>query len=348
MESQTLHPHKMADEAKLQDEMMAKLKEIEKMQQKMEEIKKKSKAYEYKGPQLKVKVEVADQTFMSSTKVLCNKANGNTLFMRQILGLPDDDDEELKNEGNESQQIAKAPKNGSCIDIYFDRDPDVFPLILSYLRGYNMDYTLHNCSVETLQTLYDDAVYYRVKGLIKSVHDRIHKRFDPKLCSPLIELSKNGMSATRIAANNSLHVSCGVYGVLRKGRRYVEFELVSHGNRYIMLGVAEADNYKFSPYPGQVRCTGCSYYATNGHLYRNGGSEAWGAALSHGDQIGVLVDISEDQDTATIAFYVNGKLVKNAVDLTAYMNIRKGVVFVGNMYSSADQILIVQCPKVPK
>ena len=212
-----------------------------------------------------------------------------------------------------------------------------------------MDLKWSELSITQLQLLLDDAIYYKIKGLIELINDRIHKRFDPRYCTPVISITGNGTVAFRENVNASLYQSCGVYGILRKGKRYVEFQIISKGSRTIMFGVTEGDNYSFAPYPGYPpRCPGVSYYAANGNLYRAGSDEAWGAGLSYGDKCGILVNISEATNTATVAFYVNGRLVKQAKNLKDYMDISNGVVFVANLYSHTEQVVIVQSPKNTK
>eukprot|EP00483_Globobulimina_turgida_P003620 UN03626 len=115
-----------------------------------------------------------------------------------------------------------------------------------------------------------------------------------------------------------------------------------------MIGVTESKPFKHGPYPGHARVSGCSLYGANGHLYRSGGNEAWSAAWTYGDRIGVLVKLNKDDNTATVAFHQNGQRVKNVLNLATYMNVGNGVLFIANLYSANDQVQIVENPIVPQ
>eukprot|EP01084_Bolivina_argentea_P150330 262540_1 len=327
--------------------------QLELMQKQMRELQRKNQKYEYKGPELKIKLQISNTIFVSSTNTLCNKQNGSNIFIQKILGV-DEHDDQKNNEGDDNKseylnaKLIESQKKGTQLELFFDRDPELFPIILKYLRGYIMQPLLNECSVVQLQSLLDDAHYYRINGLIDIISNCIYNRFDPSLCAPSITLSDNGIGITRNAVATNLHHSCGVYGILRRGKRYVEFQLMSQGNRYIMFGVTEAEGYMYAPYPGHAKCKGCSVYGANGNLYRAGSIEGWAPALGWSDRIGILVDISNDLSTATIAWYVNGKLVKQAKNLKDYMDVSKGVIFVANLYAHNDQVVIMQNCKMPQ
>ena len=138
-----------------------------------------------------------------------------------------------------------------------------------------------------------------------------------------------------------------MYGVLHTGTRYVEYDIVTHGNRRQMIGVAEAKKFRSGPYPGNARVKGISLYGENGHIYRNGGSEGWSGSLHHGDRGGVLVDISEDKRDAKIAWFLNGNRVKRTLNLKDYMNVNDGIVFTVTMHDNAEEIQIVLDPAIP-
>ena len=62
------------------------------------------------APNLRIKLNISDKVFISSTKVLCNKTNGNTLFIRGIMGINEDDEESKMNQGDDSQENIIKPQ----------------------------------------------------------------------------------------------------------------------------------------------------------------------------------------------------------------------------------------------
>ena len=323
----------------------------------------------YEGPDIKVKLTISDKIFYSSAHVLFNSKHGVTLFIHEFLGtnknsinhacnIDDDNDNSPESDDNtlfkfdqtlkDKMDIINHRRRDEIIELYFDRDPEFFPYILKFLRGYPVESELYELNVRKLEILSCDAIYFGLKDLEQLLTDTLYSRFNPYLCaSPSrMLIADNGVRVKKNDQGN--HVSCSVYGVLFTGKRYVEFDINTHGNRYQMIGVTEANNFKSGPYAGHANTKGISLYGANGHIYRNGGNEGWSASFHHGDRVGVLVDISEDKRDAKITWYINGKKIKHALDLRQYMNIDNGVVFTVNMHDINEEVQIVQYPVMPK
>jgi len=235
------------------------------------------------------------------------------------------------------------------IEQFVNIDPDRFPVVSRYLRGYPIKNDLWNMAVPDLEDLLVNAHNFEMAELETVADDALLHRFNPFLCgSPsLLSLEDSGKGLKRLSTYSSLHISCSVYGVLKSGTRYMEYDIVTQGNRYIMIGVAEADGFRSGPFPGASSVPGISYYGANGKIYRNGGNQDFGSSFSYGDRFGVLVEIADDQIYATITFYRNGEKIANSLDLKDYMSIDEGIVFTVNLYSAHDEVRIIQDPSVP-
>eukprot|EP01083_Nonionella_stella_P312811 1120302_1 len=322
----------------------------------------------YEGHDIKVQLTISDQVFQTSANVLFHQKHGVTLFIHEFLGTDknsinyecngQEDDVRLNadqgkvfkfDEAIHNKMDAVCKRTDKTIELYFDRDPHLFSYILNYLRGYPIQSELFELNVRWLEKLLADAKYFKLTDLHTLVKDTLHSRFNPYLCTPppSAEITDSGRTWRRIIGGN--HRTCSVYGVLKTGRRYVEFDChcVTHGNRYFMIGVTEAGHFKSGTYPGHPNTKGISLYGNNGHLYRNGGKEGWSPSFHHGDRVGVLVDINEDKKDAKIIWYINGKKIKHALDLAQYMNIDNGVLFTVNMQHANEQVQIIQYPEMP-
>ena len=298
--------------------------------------------FENQGSDYIIKLIISNKIFHSSAHVLFNKTQKQTLFIREFLS-PD--------KSSINYEVDTKLKDG-IIQLYFDRDPEMFPYILNFLRGYPMDSDLYELSVGKLEKLRSDAVYFGLNDLEKLLTDTLHSRFNHHLCSTPSRMlvSDNGVRVKKI--DESKHVSCSVYGVLNVGMRYVEFDINADGTATHMIGVTEGNNFKSGSYPGHPNTKGISLYGANGHIYRNGGHQAWSTSpFTNGDRVGILVDIWYDQEnkmTAKISWYINGKKIGNTLDLTQYMNMDNGVIFVVNMYTMNEEVQIVQNPVMPR
>ncbi len=285
------------------------------------------------GGNNKVKLIISDKEFMTNAKTLSNEKHGNTLFVQSLA--------QVKEGGDD--------KDDAVIELYFDRDPDLFIHILNYLRGYDLNSQLRRLKVYELEKLRDDAIYFKIKGFEELIKTALYGRFDPNLGSPLIELLQNSTVIKRSGTNNSLWQSTAIYGTLSgTGSRYVEINIATQFDRYIMFGVTEADPFRIARYPGNSDVSGCSYYCYNGQLYRSNGNEAWGASSGYGDRVGALVKLNKESNMATIAFYKNGQLLKKEINLKNYMNVDKGVVFVVSLHNVDYQVQLVQNPIFPQ
>ena len=281
----------------------------------------------------RVKLIISDKEFMTNSKTLSNQQHGNTLF-RQSLS-------QANNDGGDDNKT-------DIVELYYDRNPNLFSYIIDYLRGYDLKSKLCTLKIFELEKLRDDAVYFKIKGFEELLTSILYARFDPNLGSPLIELSRNGTVAKRLNINGDVVQGTAVYGVLSgTASRYVEISIASNLSRNVNLGVTEANAFRVHSYPGGENYVGCSYYCLNGKLYRSGGSESWGAS-SRGDKIGALVKLNKESKMATIAFYKNGKLLKKEINLKSYMNPDKGVVFVITMYNANEYVQLVQNPVSPQ
>eukprot|EP01084_Bolivina_argentea_P030560 56607_1 len=321
----------------------------------------------YDGPDTKVILTISNKVFHTSTNVLFNPKHGITFFIHEFLGTdknsinhdsncnaktnePDNDSNTLFKMDqaiNDQMNRIHNEKKDKAIQLYFDRNPELFHYILDYLRGYPIEYDLYVLDVRILEKLLSDAKYFGLDELQNIVTNALHSRFNPYLCasSSLMQVLDAGRTLKRITGG--LHISCSVYGKLETGTRYVEYDIMTHGNRYQMIGVTEADLFKSGPYPGHANVKGISLYGNNGHIYRNGGAEGWCSSFHHGDRVGVLVEITDDKKSAKITFYLNRKKVKHALDLKQYMNIDNGVLFTVNMHDAGEEVQIIQNPMLP-
>ena len=235
---------------------------------------------------------------------------------------------------------------------FFDTfDQTRFPFITDYLRGYPVQYDLLEMNMVELERLLVDVKKFKLGALESMVDDALHHRFNPYMCaaSSMLNLAENGKSVQRIGPDG-YRKPCAVNGVLYSGTRYMEFDIVTKNQFYFMIGVTEYNrgNIRTGQYPGHRDYPGISYHGVNGQVYGNGGGQAFGPALNHGDKVGVFVDICEDATCAAVTFFVNGEKIDTALDLSDYMNIDGGVVFVVSLYETGDEIQIVQHPNVPQ
>ena len=237
--------------------------------------------------------------------------------------------------------------NPNETEMFFDRDPGVFNLVLKHIRGYNIKQDLFNLSPTQVQQLHDDAVYYGYGTLADKALNSLWSRFDNSLNpSYYIRLTNNDREAYRENWYASTHVSSPLIGTLYTGTRYAEF-MVTSNNQNHMFGVTEAEGYNFEPYPGHSSVSGISYHCVNQHLYRLGGAESTSSAdCAQGDTIGILVYISNDKYVARVKFYHNKVLVRD-LDLKTYLNVNKGVKFVANMHGADCATRVVDSPEYP-
>ena len=321
----------------------------------------------YEGPDIKVKLTISDKIFWTSTHVLFDKRHGVTLFIHEFLGTDKNsinheckakDDEGSKSEEGTLFKFEEAvkdkmdeiyrKKDDKIVELYFDRNPELFGYILDYMRRYPMKSELYDLNVQKLEKLSADTKYFSIPDFEDLIQQTLYSRFNEYLCAPpsIALIKDSGRTLQKI--KGGLHQGCSVYGVLYTGRRYVEFHITTHDNRYQMIGVTEPDRFISGPYPGHANIKGISLYGANGHLYRNGGSEGWSPSFHYGDRVGVLVDISEDKRDAKISWYINGKKIKQAKDLRQYMNIDNGVLFTVTMHDANEEVQIIQYPEMPK
>merc|ERR1712228_206631 len=130
----------------------------------------------YDGPDIRVKLIISDQIFETSASVIFNRKHGVTTFIHEFLGTDknsinyncnaeDKDangdllkvDEVLQGKMNE---VIHKKENNKMIELYFDRDPELFHYILNYLRGYPIQNELHDLHLNTLQNLQSDVEYF--------------------------------------------------------------------------------------------------------------------------------------------------------------------------------------------
>ena len=284
----------------------------------------------------KVKLIISDKEFMTNSKTLSNEQHGNTLFIQSLSQIS------KLSEGTHDGKD-KEKDNDNIVELHFDRNPDLFEFILDYLRRYDLKTKLRGLKMYELEKLREDAIYFKIKGFQKLITAILYAKFNPDLGSPLIEISQNATVAKRSSMNADQWKSTAIYGTLfGTTSRYVEINIVTSINNYIMLGVSEAETFRVAKYPGSTNYPGCCYYCNNGYLYRSASTESWGVSSSCGDKIGALVKLNQESNMATIAFYKNGKLLNKETNLKNYMNVDKGVVFVVSLYSANEYVQLVQ------
>ena len=312
-------------------------KQVQKLQNQLGQIVEEQE-YNY-SVNKRVKLIISDSEFITNTKTLSNQQHGNTLFHRSLSHM------NSQNEGNNNDE-----KNNKMIEMYFDRDPELFIYILNYLRGYNLKNKLHELTQNQLEKLKDDTIFYKISRFQDMIIKTLYGRFNPYLCSPLMECKQNCRTIIRSGGPNNWNGCVSVYGILKgTGSRYVEVNYVNSVNGYMKLGVTEATSFKTSSFPGWTKnYPGCIYHFSDGALYRNAAREEFGEALDGGDRIGILVKLNEESNMATIGFYKNGKLMREERNLRNYMNVSKGVLFVVALYNIGDQLQLVQNPQYPQ
>ncbi len=241
----------------------------------------------------KVKLIISDKEFITNSRTLSKEQHGNTLFTQALAQVDEEGDD----------------KDDGIIELCFDRNPDLFVYMLDYLRGYDLKPKLRQLKVYELETLRDDAIFYKIKGFQELIETELYGRFNPYLRSPLIEVKQNSRVATRSSKNVEHWHSAAICGTLTgTTSRYVEINIVTAISQYIMLGVTEADPFRISTYPGGTNFPGCSYHCYSGYLQRSNGSEPWGATSNNGDRVGALVKLNKESNMATIAFYKHGQI----------------------------------------
>mmetsp|Transcript_59078 Transcript_59078/g.94025 ORF Transcript_59078/g.94025 Transcript_59078/m.94025 type:complete len:341 (+) Transcript_59078:114-1136(+) len=314
------------------------------------EEKKQAEELQYKGKNMKVVLIIGNkQEFVTDTDHLFHKDHGNTLFLSTFLAKEKKEDEGSNDDEQHSKSNLAGIRNEACIRLEFPRNPGWFQYIIDYLSGYNLEHALRELSVVQLERLQNDAMYYRLNTWLNVVTQALYARFNPYLGSPFIELKKNATVAVRSSVNTDVWQSTAVYGALYgTSTRYVEINMVSEISKHVMLGVTEAEQFRVASYPGGTAFAGCSYYCANGYMYRSASSEGWGEASGCGDKVGALVKLNRESDMATIAFYKNGVLLKEEINLKNYMDVSKGVVFVVGLYNANEYVQLVQNPVVPQ
>ena len=264
----------------------------------------------------------------------------------------------INNKHNNSKHLPSYESSRNVCELYFDRNPSCFGIILDYLRGYkSIPRVLEKLNLVELEQLRDDSLYYHIIPLYELVLESLNHKFDDsrlKGISPMIKLCDDNTCAIRTNENVNTHQSVSLYGIIdmpSKGKldKYVEFNVLSHGSRYIMIGITEArPSVKLAPYPGHGSVSGFSLYGANGHLYRLSGNEGWSGAWTYGDIIGMHIELDKDGNKANLTYYQNRKIVKNKLNINQYMNIDNGIAIIVNMYSNGDMVSIVQNPLLPK
>ena len=271
----------------------------------------------------KITIQVGDKSFTVSSNTLCLPPFMTSEPCKIILQNPND------------------------VDMFFDRDPGLFNLVLKYIRGYNIKHDLFNLSPTQVQQLYDDAVYYGYDTLADKALNSLWSRFDTSLNpNKYTTLTHDDRAAERNNWFSSTWISTPLIGTLYKGTRYAEF-MVSSNDQTVMFGVTEAEAYKFERFPGDGGITGISYYCDNQHLYRHGGWESTSSAdCAQGDIVGVFVYISDDKYVARVKFYLNKVLIRD-LDLRTYLNVNNGVKFVVSLHNHNCATKVVDSPKYP-
>eukprot|EP01083_Nonionella_stella_P191895 709883_1 len=317
--------------------------QLKAMQQKLAQIKTEEEAkteFQYKGPNMKIKLIIGNKEFLSDAHTLYNKQYGNTLFYQHNVR------QKQNIEGSKPQPGSDKHEK----ELFFARDPKLFPHIIDYLSGYYLRNTLRNLPVIDLERLQSDAQYFQVKPLYDLITSSLNLRYNPYMKSPLLELNEDQTCVIRTAQQPGLDQCVAVYGVMQGNcKRYIDFTVLSHGDLYVKLGVAEAKPFRITRFPGRAEYPGCSFYGSTGVVYRKGGTEALGGGKwKFGDRIGIGVELNAEQDAASVGFYINGTLMKNKFDLKQYMDVKKGVVFVTSLYTANDCVCINQDPVLPQ
>lgn len=284
----------------------------------------------------KVKLVISDKEFITNSNTLSDQTHGNTLFNQSLSQI----NQTMDNQDNKTNPI---------IELYFDRNPDLFIFILDYLRGYQLKSKLHQLQISELEKLRDDAIYFKMNGFQQLIASILHTRINPQITHPLIKLTHNSTIAKRCNENNNQWTSTAVYGTVSDtGSRYVEIIIATNLNKNILLGVTEADPVRIASYVGAATFPGCGYECSTGYIYNKGANQAWGAKIGFGDRLGAFVKVNKESNMATIAFYKNGGLLNKEMNLKNYTDVDKGVVFVVSLYDGLDQVQIVQDCRPPQ
>eukprot|EP01084_Bolivina_argentea_P030559 56605_1 len=227
----------------------------------------------YDGPDTKVILTISNKVFHTSTNVLLNSKHGNTFFIHEFLGMDkhsincdqnkndkhlDEGDLFKMDEAIKNKMDVIYQQTDKVIELYFDRDPKLFAHILNYLRGYQMTHHIYDLGVRKLEKLLSDAQYYGIIDLEEMVTNALYSRFNPYLCAPSSVLTLSDADKILTRTSGGYHYTCSVYGILYTGTRYVEFEIITHGEKRQMIGVTQANNFKSGLYPGHARVKGIS------------------------------------------------------------------------------------------
>lgn len=111
-----------------------------------------------------------------STLSLCGSTYFSSLLSKNWLESAKQDDESFPNA--DRSEINKRPT------IFIDRDPTIFHLILSYLRGLKL-HIPENLPLCELEQLADEADYYMLNDLCRQVHIEIQNK--KEVCMILYE-----------------------------------------------------------------------------------------------------------------------------------------------------------------
>jgi len=247
--------------------------------------------------------------------------------------------------GKENQNQKFVQSDGV---IFVDRDPKHFPIILSFLRNSRCTVYIELSKKDTdeLIEICEEIAFYEIEGLYMMVLMEWNSRFDKNFCCPTIELSNNGKIATRKGILPNQHHSVFVCNLLPvAGERYFEFRVNVTATAAIMFGVLHKTTRPKSllnSYPGAVDYPGFSYLGTNGNIYQNAASTAFGETYGNGDYIGMMVFVENNQ--VKVRYYKNRISVKS--NLNPVLVPYDKAYIVVNLYAPGDEVEIITDPDV--
>eukprot|EP01084_Bolivina_argentea_P297092 511757_1 len=318
--------------------------QVKALQNQLEQVltndEKKSDAFKFVKMNTRIKLIISSKEFVSNAYTLFNKKHGNTLFIQAFDKYNQD---ELKiQEGQHDDKHLSQANISKITELYFDRNPDLFQYIIDYMRDYNIQHSLRELTVIQLEKLQDDALYFQINTFYAMIRNILRCRFNKYSCSPLIQLSSMSTVAERLEKHDDNWQCIALCDVLSETEcRYNEFNIVEQGEGHIMIGVTDPKSFRLNDYAGGTM-PGCSIYTLDGNLYSNKSNKEWGENILTGDTIGVLLENNKIHNTATVAFYINGKLQNEKIDLKQLMDVDKGIIIVVAMYTANDIVHLSQ------
>ncbi|KAL9657851.1 hypothetical protein ABK040_009440 [Willaertia magna] len=237
-----------------------------------------------------------------------------------------------KNQDYLFYELAQSVVNDN---LFIDRNPMNFYVILDHLRGYNISSAINKMKNEELEYIASDIIYYKLFDLIKyfprhglkqlknqniniTDHGAHFTKFDSNYCSANARILNNGDRVRKHQGGTAWN--CGVLG--DNGCYNYKIKIINGAaNNYLMIGFALQNSFQINS--SNYHCHGWYlYYHSGGKYSQLGDSNAPYANGGFTPKNGTIVEATYDPNAGTISFKVDN------VDLgIAYNNINAPIDF---------------------